>query len=98
MKKVHFRDPAEFEVLFKRKSKEVTDAIVQGIEAAVIARKKTADLFEITFDGVEMVYEISLPISQWEHGLQSCLDFYHAQGCTDECIDTWKLLEAVKTF
>ena len=98
MKKVHFKDPAEFEGLFKTKSKQVTDAIVQGIEAAVIARSKSADLFELTFDGHEMVYEISLPISQWEHGLQSCLDFYHEKGCTDECIDTWKLLEAVKTF
>lgn len=98
MKKIHFKSTDEFEVLFKKKTTAVTDAIVEGIEQAVADRKKSADLFQISFDGVEMLYEIALPQNQWEHALQSCLDHYHDQNKTDECIDTWKLLEAVKTF
>mgnify|MGYP000569041418 CR=1 FL=1 len=98
MKRIHFKDTSEFEGIFRKKTKAVTDAIVSGIEQAVTDRKKSADLFELTFDDVEMLYEISLPQSQWATALQSCLDHYHERGCTDECIDTWKLLEAVKLF
>ena len=98
MKKLHFTSSEQFEVLFKKKTTEVTDAIVEGIEKAVAGRKKSADLFEITFDGIEMMYEIALPQAEWENALQSCLDYYHDLNKTDECIDTWKLLEIVKTF
>lgn len=98
MVKLHFYSTEEFEDVFKSKKKSVTDSIVKGIEDAVAQRKRTAQLFEITFETAELMYEISLPRSQWAIALEQCLEHYRILDLTDEQIDTWKLLEAVKTF
>jgi len=92
-----FSSTEEFETLFRKKNTQVTDGIVLGVEKALTNQKKQAELFNISFDDVELAYEITLPQSQWTIALQSCLDFYHEKGGeTDKCIDTWKLLEACK--
>lgn len=98
MVKLHFETTEEFEGLFKRKSKDVTDAIVSGISTAMQGGKNTALLFEITFEAAETAFEISLPRSQWTTALDSCLKHYEVLHLTDECIDTWKLLEAAKVW
>ena len=98
MVKLHFSTTEEFEGLFKRKTLSVTRSIVSGIEKAMQANKRTAPLFEITFDQVDMMYEISLPQSQWQHALESCLEHLHAQNLPDEEIDCWKLIELVKSW
>lgn len=98
MVKIHFNSPEEFSSLFKRKEVNVTNAIVEAIEQAMIDRKKSAMLFEITFEEHDNLYEISLPSSQWTSALQSCLDHYHTLQMSDEAIDTWKLLEAAKVL
>lgn len=98
MVKLHFTSTDEFETLFKNKSIKVTNAIVEGIQSAMQGGKKTAPLFEITFQEVDSLYEISLPQSQWTSALQHCLDHYHKEDMTDEAIDTWKLLEASKVW
>ena len=98
MKRLHFESTEQFEDLFKSKAKDVTDAIVEAIEIAMSNSKKSALIFEITFDQADMMYEISLPVSQWSTALQKCLDHYHELGLTDEQIDTWKLLEAAKVW
>ena len=96
MVKLKFETTEEFEKLFSTSSKDITDAIVSGIETAVTTGKKTANIFELTFVGADIVYEISLPTSQWHHALEKCLDYYHRSSLADEAIDTWKLLEIVK--
>jgi len=96
MVKLHFNTTDEFEGLFKRKTLSVTRSIIQGIEKAVQNRKKTAPLFEITFEEVDMMYEISLPRSQWQFALENCLEHLHTEDLADEQIDCWKLLEAIK--
>lgn len=96
MRKFNFETPEQFEKVFSAGSLEVTDAIVEAIEEALIKNKKTAYLFEISFVPVDLVYEINLPQSQWVEGLQKCLDYYHKADKVDAQIDTWKLLEAVK--
>ena len=96
--KLHFQNTNEFEKLFKVKDKEVTDAIVNGIQTAMQKNKRSADLFEVSFADTEIGYSISLPIAEWPVALQSCLDHYHALNMTDEQIDTWKLLEAAKAW
>lgn len=94
--KLHFENTEEFAEVFTSKKLEVTRAIVGGIEKAVINNERTALLFEVTFNSVESMYEISLPKSQWQISLESCLDHLHELNLADEQIDTWKLLEAVK--
>ena len=98
MKRLHFESTEQFEILFRSHTKDVTDAIVKAIELAMSNSKKTALIFEITFDQADMMYEVSLPVSQWASALQKCLEHYHELGLTDEQIDTWKLLEAAKVW
>ena len=98
MVKLHFEDASQFETLFKKKTKDVTDAIVLGIEIAIANNKKTASLFEISFQDAEQIFEVTLPKSQWQVSLESCLDHYHKLEETDKQIDTWKLLELVKVL
>lgn len=96
MVKLHFNSTDEFEGLFKRKSLSVTRSIISGIEKAIQSGKRTAPLFEISFEQVDMMYEISLPNSQWQTALENCLEHLHAEDLTDEQIDCWKLIEVVK--
>jgi len=96
MKKLHFRSAQEFEGIFQRKTKEITDSIVDSIEQALASKHRTANIFEISFDESDIVFEISLPKNQWATALQSCLDHYHSLELVDEQIDTWRILESVK--
>ena len=80
MVKLHFKNTNEFEKLFKVKDKEVTDAIVNGIQTAMQKNKRSADLFEVSFADTEIGYSISLPIAEWPVALQSCLDHLTVKG------------------
>ena len=98
MVKLYFKTTEEFETLFRNNNKRVTDGIVLGIEKAMMSNRNTAELFEISFEQAEMVYEIALPQSQWVPALENCLDFYHRENEADAAIDTWKLLESAKAW
>lgn len=98
MVKLHFETTEEFENIFKSKKKHVTDSIVLGIQNAIVNNKRSAGLFQITFEDVDLMYEISLPRSQWVQALEHCLEHYRQLDLVDTQIDTWKLLEAAKTF
>jgi len=98
MKKLHFNNTLEFETLFKNQSKDIIETIVKGIEKSILENKDSAELFRITFEETEIAYEISLPKEEWISSLDNCLAYYHENDSVDDCIDTWKLLEAVKTL
>ena len=98
MVKLHFTTTDEFEKLFKNKTLSVTRSIIKGIENAIRDSKKSAPLFQITFDEVEIAYEISLPQSQWLNALENCLEHLHSEELADEQIDCWKLIELVKSW
>ena len=98
MIKLHFENTNEFEGLFKSKKLAVTQGIVRGIEEAMKRNKKSADLFQLSFGDSDMMYELSLPRSQWVVALESCLDHYNELQLADDAIDTWKLLEAAKVW
>ncbi len=100
---LHFKNTTEFESIFKVKNKHVTDAIVLGIEKALSSNSKSAPLFMVTFDDIDMAYEIALPQKEWQVALEACLDFYHSidngdPDLQDKQIDTWKLIELVKVW
>lgn len=95
MKKIKFKNTDEFERVFKEQDQEITDSIYESIEEASQLKKRTANLFEISFDDVELTYDISLPISQWETALQSCLDIYTKLHDSDRAIDTYLLKKKV---
>tara|TARA_E500000318_G_C3560804_1_gene213304 strand:+ start:491 stop:787 length:297 start_codon:yes stop_codon:yes gene_type:complete len=95
---IHFNNPEELADLFRSKSRKITDAIVAGIEEAMRNNSFNADLFEITFEDSDRMFEISLPRREWVPALEASLDHYHDLELSDEQIDTWKLLEAAKLF
>ena len=98
MKKLNFSTIAEFEHSFPRTSRKFTDAVVAGIEKALMENKKSAGIFTISFETYDGEFDISLPQSQWSASLDACLKHYSELNLTDECIDTWKLLELTKTL
>ena len=98
MRKLQFKTPEDFQEVFTSRKVMVTDAIVDSIEQAVMHNKKTANIFEVTFEEAEQLFEIALPLIEWVNALEAALDHYHEIEEADKCIDTWKLLEAVKTL
>ena len=95
MKQFNFETPAEFENFFTGRNLEVADAITDGIRVAVKAKKRNADLFEISFDGDENYFEIGLPISEWPVALSNCMNHYEEAERFDDVIDTYQLLKEV---
>jgi hypothetical protein len=98
MKKFHFENTTEFEKVFKGTDIRITDAIVAGIQEALSFQKKTASLFEVTFDHEEIAFEISLQSGQWEIALESCLNHYREIEEADKAIDTYLLQKEVRKW
>tara|TARA_B110000977_G_scaffold186314_1_gene252102 strand:+ start:835 stop:1137 length:303 start_codon:yes stop_codon:yes gene_type:complete len=98
MKKLHFENTDEFERVFKAKDEEVTDAMVEGIQEAFSFQKKSAQLFEITFKDADIVYDISLPSTQWEIALETCLEHYREMDLADKAIDTYLLQKGIRLW
>jgi len=98
MKKLHFENTDEFERVFKTKDEEVTDAMVEGIQEAFSFHKKSAQLFEITFKDADIVYDISLPSTQWEIALETCLEHYREMDLADKAIDTYLLQKGIRLW
>ena len=98
MKKLHFENTDEFERVFKAKDEEVTDAMVEGINEAFSFQKKSAELFEITFKDIDIVYEITLPSTQWEIALETCLNHYRDLEQSDKAIDVYLLQKGIRQW
>ena len=98
MVKLHFKSTEEFEGLFTKKTLAVTRSIVRGIELAIQKNGTRTKLFELSFEGAELAYEIALPQKEWLGALKTSLDHYHKNNLVNEQIDTWELLEVVKTW
>lgn len=98
MKKLHFENTDEFERVFKATDEEVTDAMVEGIQEAFTYQKKSAELFEVTFEDADLVYEITLPSTQWELALETCLNHYRDLELSDKAIDTYLLQKDIRKW
>lgn len=98
MRKLHFENTDEFERVFKATDEEVTDAMVEGIQEAFTYQKKSAELFEITFENADLVYEITLPSTQWELALETCLNHYRDLELSDKAIDTYLLQKDIRKW
>jgi hypothetical protein len=98
MKQLSFRTPDEFSEFFKAKNPELTNTISNAIREAMSFNKKTAQLFEISFEGVDTVFEISLTKNQWVVALENCLSHYEEWQMGDDAIDTYLLIKDVKAW
>jgi len=98
MKKLVFESTNEFSEYFKGKSPELTNTIVHAIRDAFMFHKKTANLFEISFDQSDSIFEISLSHKEWVVALENCLSHYHEWEMHDDEIDTWQLIKEIKLW
>ena len=66
MKILNFESLEDFNKLFEKDSRMITDEIVKSIEEALNFQKGTAKLFTISISNEEHSFEVTLPKSQWE--------------------------------
>ena len=98
MRDLYFKTPADFEELFSKQNRKITDMMVESIGEGIEFQKKTVTLFTINIGDDEFKYEINLPRSQWQGALESCLEVYQKMQATDEIIDTYLLIKETKKW
>jgi len=93
MKRLKVEGINEFSDMFREKDVEMTTSIRDSIQEALEQNKRTANLFEVEFEGVETIMEISLPKSQWKVALDNCLKHYEEWEMGDDALDTYLVLK-----
>ena len=96
MRKLEIQSLEELEDLFKEKTVDMTNNIKESIEEAMLAKKKTAMLFEIQAEGLDTSFEISITTKEWLTALENCLKHYEEWHMVDDAIDTWQLIQKLK--
>tara|TARA_Y100001972_G_C7527072_1_gene265723 strand:+ start:218 stop:529 length:312 start_codon:yes stop_codon:yes gene_type:complete len=99
MRELKFNSTQEFEELFSKQSRDITDYIVLGIAEALKFQNDSANLFAISFEEEDShSFEVTLPRSQWKQALKKCMDNYQKWDAGDEQIDVFLLLKEVKKW
>ena len=93
MKRLLVEGLNEFSDMFREKDVEMTTSIRDSIQEALDQNKRTANLFEVEFEGVETIIEISLPKSQWKIALENCLKHFEEWEMGDDALDTYLVLK-----
>lgn len=99
MLNLQFKNALEFEAMFDPRTpkKEIQDAILQSIEDALHLGKKSAHVFEISFEGiVDGSYKVTLPKSQWIQSLEACKMFYEQTNDYNYAIDSYILIKKIR--
>lgn len=96
MKRLVVEGINEFSDMFREKDVDMTTSIRDSIQEALEQNKRTANLFEVEFEGVETILEISLPKNQWKIALDNCLKHFHEWSMADDEIDTFLLLKKLE--
>lgn len=93
MKRLRVEGINEFSDMFREKDVEMTTSIRDSIQEALEQNKRTANLFEVEFEGVETILEISLGKNQWKVALENCLKHYEEWEMGDDALDTYLVLK-----
>ena len=93
MKRLVVEGINEFSDMFREKTVDMTTSIRDSIQEALDQNKKTANLFEVEFEGVETIMEITLPRNQWKTALDSCLKHFEEWEMGDDALDTYLILK-----
>jgi hypothetical protein len=96
MRKLQLESLDQLNDIFKDKSVDMTNNIRESIQEAFNAKKKTALLFEIEFEGMDTNFEISITTKEWVTALENCLRHYEEWDMGDDAIDTYLLLKQLK--
>jgi len=74
MRDLFFNSPEDFEDLFSRQSRKITDLIFESIGEGIKQKTSSVTVFTINIGEDDFKYEITLPKSQWKGALKTCLD------------------------
>lgn len=88
---LHLETIEEFEELFEKDNPTITLGIFEGIKEALENNIEEAELFNITFEESDDLYEISLDSGQWGTALDGCLEKFEKFEMYDEAIDAFQL-------
>lgn len=97
MKRLYFDTPRSFTEYFNERTKEITDHIFNCVREGIEEKKKNILLFEVEVEGNEYMFDISLPKKEWVKALEGCLAHYEELNAEDECIDTYLLIQKLKS-
>lgn len=95
MKRLVVEGIHEFSDMFREKSVDMTTSIRDSIQEALEQNKRTANLFEVEFEGIETIMEITLPKNQWKTALDNCLKHFREWEMADDEIDTYLLIKKI---
>jgi hypothetical protein len=76
---------------------EHSKTIVEVLSKAVGTDVKEVDFFQIDINDTAEVYTIKAKRSEWISALESCLSHMEKYGLVDEVIDTYSLIQKLKT-
>lgn len=93
MKRLVVEGINEFSDIFREKTVDMTTSIRDSIQEALEQGKRTANLFEVEFEGVETIMEITLPKNQWKTALDNCLKHFEEWEMGDDALDTYLVLK-----
>ena len=86
MRKIQIESLDQLNDIFKDKSVDMTNNIRESIQEAFNAKKKTALLFEIEFEGMDTNFEISITTKEWVTALENCLRHYEEWEHSDDVL------------
>lgn len=96
MKKIELASVEDINKIFATESVEITNGIRECIQEAVAENKKIVCLFEISIEGFDSVFEISLAKKEYITALENCLKLYEKWEMGDEALDTYLLIKQLK--
>ena len=97
MTNLEFNSIEEVTEFFTYQKSKVNDCIFDALNSAISNNKTSAKLFEVTVTNSEYMVDITLPKKRWSATLKELLKFYEKEGTPDQCIDTWQLINKIKT-
>lgn len=96
MVKLSFTTTEEFQASMNSDDRRILDGIVSGIGKALQHSDSSADLFEIYFEDSLSSFQITLPRTEWQEALNTCIKKYEKEALYDDAIETYQLLEKLK--
>lgn len=98
MKVLEIETIKDFAPALKEQRTSLADSVVEGIETALLEKKKSAVLFEIKVlkQPEPNHHVVSLPSSEWSTTLQAQLKHYREKEDHDSELETWLVLKKVK--
>lgn len=98
MKNLVFKSHKDFDLYLNSKEGVVEESknIVKEIYSALKTKKKSVKTFSIELEDEDMSFIVSIAREDWGNALQTCLKHFEDNEMSDECIDTYMVIQKLK--